>query len=167
MSAANKQANKQTNKCTNNYINKLTNNANMFVLFFSAHYVSHSLHVSQPCEATGQTGISVGRICWFTRGGTQMFVQIALFISVVIGGRVKVVSCFSRVGIELKRVCKTLKCLICSRATLKTLFSHKLTTASTHRPLIAKANSQARYENFHPITIFESTRCELASWLLR
>ena len=29
-------------------------------------------------------------------------------------------------------------------------------------PLIAKANSQARYENFHPITIFESTRCELA-----
>ncbi len=28
-------------------------------------------------------------------------------------------------------------------------------------PLIAKANSQARCENFHPITIFESTRCEL------
>ena len=34
-------------------------------------------------------------------------------------------------------------------------------------PLIAKANSQARCENFHPITIFESTRYELASWLLR
>ena len=34
-------------------------------------------------------------------------------------------------------------------------------------PLIAKPNSQARCENFHPITIFESTRCELASWLLR
>ena len=29
-------------------------------------------------------------------------------------------------------------------------------------PLIAKANSQARCENFHPITICESTRCELA-----
>ncbi len=29
-------------------------------------------------------------------------------------------------------------------------------------PLIAKA----RCENFHPITIFESTRCELASWFL-
>ena len=26
-------------------------------------------------------------------------------------------------------------------------------------PLIAKANSQARCENFHPITIFENTRC--------
>ena len=33
-------------------------------------------------------------------------------------------------------------------------------------PLIAKSNSQAGSENFHPITIFESTRCELASWLL-
>ncbi len=33
--------------------------------------------------------------------------------------------------------------------------------------LIAKANSQARRENFHPIAIFESTRCKLASWLLR
>ncbi len=32
-------------------------------------------------------------------------------------------------------------------------------------PITAKANSQARCENFHPITIFESTRCELASWL--
>ena len=28
-------------------------------------------------------------------------------------------------------------------------------------PLIAKPNSQARCENLHPITIFESTRCEL------
>ena len=33
-------------------------------------------------------------------------------------------------------------------------------------PLIAKVNSQARCENFHPITIFETNRCELASWLL-
>ncbi len=33
--------------------------------------------------------------------------------------------------------------------------------------LIAKANSQARCENFYSITIFESTRCELVSWLLR
>ncbi len=32
---------------------------------------------------------------------------------------------------------------------------------------MAKPNSQVRCENFHPITIFESTRCELASWLLR
>jgi hypothetical protein len=30
-------------------------------------------------------------------------------------------------------------------------------------PLIAKANSQACWENFHPITIFESTRRELAT----
>jgi hypothetical protein len=29
-------------------------------------------------------------------------------------------------------------------------------------PLIAKANSQARCENFHLITIFEGTRYELA-----
>ena len=29
-------------------------------------------------------------------------------------------------------------------------------------PLITKANSQARCKNFHPITIFASTRCELA-----
>ena len=29
-------------------------------------------------------------------------------------------------------------------------------------PLIAKANLQARCENFHPVTIFESTRYELA-----
>ncbi len=28
-------------------------------------------------------------------------------------------------------------------------------------PLIAKPNSQARCENFYPIRIFESTRCEL------
>ena len=34
-------------------------------------------------------------------------------------------------------------------------------------PLIAKDNLQAHCENFHPITISESTRCELASWLLR
>ena len=34
-------------------------------------------------------------------------------------------------------------------------------------PLIAKANSQACCENFHPITISESTHCELTSWLLR
>ena len=34
------------------------------------------------------------------------------------------------------------------------------------KSLIAKANSQARCENFHPITIFENTRCELAGWLL-
>jgi hypothetical protein len=33
-------------------------------------------------------------------------------------------------------------------------------------PLIAKPNSQARCRKFHPITIFESTRCKLASWLL-
>ncbi len=33
---------------------------------------------------------------------------------------------------------------------------------STHRK-----NSQASSEWFHPIIIFESTRCELASWLLR
>ena len=33
--------------------------------------------------------------------------------------------------------------------------------------LIAKANSQARCEHFDPIPTFESTRCELASWLLR
>ena len=32
----------------------------------------------------------------------------------------------------------------------------------TSFPLIAIVNSQARCENFHPITIFESTRCELA-----
>ena len=31
-------------------------------------------------------------------------------------------------------------------------------------PLIAKANSQARCDNFQPITIFESTRCELAGF---
>ncbi len=37
------------------------------------------------------------------------------------------------------------------KATVKALF-----------PLIAKDNSQAHCENFHPITIFESTRCELA-----
>jgi hypothetical protein len=30
-------------------------------------------------------------------------------------------------------------------------------------PLIAKANPQAHWENFHPITTFESTRCELTS----
>ncbi len=29
-------------------------------------------------------------------------------------------------------------------------------------PLIVKANSQARCENFHPITILEGTCCELA-----
>ncbi len=34
-------------------------------------------------------------------------------------------------------------------------------------PLIAKANLHVHCVNFHPITIFESTRCELASWLLR
>ena len=34
-------------------------------------------------------------------------------------------------------------------------------------PLIAKANSQACSDNFDPITIFESTRCELASRFLQ
>ncbi len=34
-------------------------------------------------------------------------------------------------------------------------------------PLIAKTNSRARCENFHPITIFESTHCQLAGWPLR
>ena len=29
--------------------------------------------------------------------------------------------------------------------------------------MIAKANSQARSEDFHPVTIFERARCELAS----
>ena len=34
-------------------------------------------------------------------------------------------------------------------------------------PLIAIANSQARCENFPSSTVFESTRSELASWLLQ
>jgi hypothetical protein len=32
--------------------------------------------------------------------------------------------------------------------------------------LITKPNSHARCENFHPITIFERTRCKISSWLL-
>ncbi len=38
-----------------------------------------------------------------------------------------------------------------------------LSLFSTHR----KANPQARCENFHPITIFGRTHCELANWLLQ
>ena len=55
----------------------------------------------------------------------------------------------------------------CGNRTRDLWFASQNQTPQGSFALIAKANSQVRYENFHPITIFESTRCELTSWLLR